>query len=179
MYNSSQRGAIMRVKQYINDPQVLLEQGRAILKENSDIKYAYRVTMVNLILGGMSAKELASFFGDGETTLMSWVTKVDQFGWDALHAKKQTGQPRRLSDGQIEVIKSAVQSDPENFGFRVWDGPALSKYIKNTFGVEYSIRACQKLFHKMGFSLIRPQTYPSLENPDEEARESFKKNSRN
>ncbi len=30
--------------------------------------------------------------------------------------------------------------------------------------MEYGVRACQKLFHRLGSSLIRPHTYPSLEN---------------
>ncbi len=169
----------MRTKQYIHDPEELLAQGKILVKENSDIKFAYRVAMVNLILSGMSAKELSAHCGDGETTLMSWVTKVDEEGWESLRAKKQTGQPRRLTDEQISQLKEAVKSDPRNYGFNVWDGPSLSRYIKDTFDVDLGIRACQKLFHKMGFSLIRPQTYPSLENPDEEAREAFKKNNAN
>ena len=165
----------MRVKQYIHDPEELLAQGKILVKENSDIKFAYRVAMVNLILSGMSAKELSEHCGDGETTIMSWVKKVDEEGWESLRAKKQTGQPRRLTDEQISKLKEAVKNDPKEYGFNVWDGPSLSKYIKDTFAVDLGVRACQKLFHKMGFSLIRPQTYPSLENPDEEAREAFKK----
>ncbi len=165
----------MRTKQYINDPKELLAQGQMLVKENSDIKFAYRVSMVNLILSGMSAKELATYCGDGETTLMSWVTKVDQFGWDALHAKKQPGKTSKLTEEQVSEIKAAVMSDPNDYGFRVWDGPSLSQYIKDTFDVNLCVRACQKLFHKMGFALIRPQTYPSLEKPDNEAREAFKK----
>ena len=166
----------MRSKQYCNDPKELLAQGQLLVRENSDIKFAYRVSMVNLILGGMSAKELASYCGDGETTLMSWVTKVDQQGWDSLRVKKQPGKPSKLSDEQLAQVKKAVSEDPNNKGFKVWDGPSLSKYIHDTFDVELGVRACQKLFHRMGFSLIRPQTYPSLEHPDEVAREAFKKN---
>lgn len=166
----------MRTKKYIHDPNDLLAQGRELVRNNADIKFAHRVSLVNLVLGGMSAKELSSYCGEGETTIMSWVTKVDRFGWDALRAKKQPGKPSKLSDDQIKVIKEAVNDEPTNHGYRVWDGPALSDYIKKTFDVELGVRACQKLFHKMGFSLIRPQTYPSLDNPDEEAREEFKKN---
>lgn len=165
----------MRTKQYIHDPEELLAQGKILAKENSDIKFAYRVAMVNLILSGLSAKVLAEHCGDGETTLMSWVKKVDEEGWESLRARKQTGQPRRLTDEQISKLAEAVKGDPHNYGFSVWDGPSLSKYIKDTFDVDLGVRSCQKLFHKMGFSLIRPQTYPSLENPDEETREEFKK----
>ena len=65
---------------------------------------------------------------------------------------------------------------PVNYGYNVWDGPSLSDFIKSQYNVDYGVRACQILMHKMGFSLIRPQTYPSLGNPDDEAREAFKKN---
>ena len=166
---------IMRIKRFINDPKELLAQGQILVKENADIKFAYRVSMVNLILGGMSAKELAAHCGDGETTLMSWVTKVDQFGWEALRDKKHPGKPSKLSEDQIALVKAAVMGDPDNHGFKVWDGPSLSKYIKDTFGIDLGVRACQKLLHKMGFALIRPQMYPSLGNPDKEARDTFKK----
>ena len=170
---------IVRTKQFINDPKELPAQGQVLVKENADIKFAYRVTMVNLILGGMSAKELAAHCGDGETTLMSWVTKVDKFGWDALRAKKQPGKPSKLSQDQIALVKAAVMSNPDNHGFKVWDGPSLSKYIKDTFDIDLGVRACQKLLHKMGFALVRPQMYPSLGNPDNEARDAFKKSNAN
>ncbi|MBP5330698.1 MAG: winged helix-turn-helix domain-containing protein, partial [Lachnospiraceae bacterium] len=62
-----------------------------------------------------------------------------------------------LSDEQLAQVKKAVSEDPNNSGFKVWDGPSLSKYIHDTFDVELGVRACQKLFHRMGFSLIRPQ----------------------
>lgn len=50
-------------------------------------------------------------------------------------------------------------------------------FISKTFNVVLGVRACQLLMHRLGFNLIRPQTYPSLENPQEEAREDFKKKS--
>lgn len=70
-------------------------------------------------------------------------------------------------------------SNPDNHGFKVWDGPSLSKYIKDTFDIDLGVRACQKLLHKMGFALVRPQMYPSLGNPDNEARDAFKKSNAN
>ena len=81
-----------------------MEQGKILVKENSDIKFAYRFSMVNLIPSGISAKELSMHYGDGETTLMSWVTKVDIDGWDALRAKKQPGKPSKLTAEQLETV---------------------------------------------------------------------------
>ena len=166
----------MRVHKYINDPKALLEQGKQIVSENADNKFVHRVSMVNLMLSGLSSKLLAEFCGDSERTLQTWLKKVDEIGWEALVAVKQAGRPNKLNDEQINEIKAALKTDPAESGYNVWDGPALSDYIKTKYGIDYGVRACQILMHKMGFSLIRPQTYPSLGNPDNEARETFKKN---
>ena len=70
-----------------------------------------------------------------------------------------------------------MNSESQDYGYNVWDGPSLSDFISKTFNVVLGVRACQLLMHRLGFNLIRPQTYPSLENPQEEAREDFKKKS--
>lgn len=165
----------MRNHKYINNREELLTQGRSIVSESADNKFVHRVSMVNLMLSGFSAKELAKYCGESERTLQSWLKKVDEQGWEKLISKKQTGRPSRLSNQQVEEIRIAVQADPEQSGYNVWDGPTLSDYIKSQYGIEYGVRASQYLLHRMGFSLIRPQVYPSLEQPDDEAREAFKK----
>ena len=167
----------MKVHRFINDPKELLKQGQQIVKQNADNKFIHRVSIVNLVLSGMTPRMLAQYCGDGERTINTWVKRVDEEGWESLVAVKQKGRPSLLSDAQINEIKQAVNDEPENHGYHVWDGPALSDFIKSKYDVDYSVRSSQKLLHKMGFSLIRPQTYPSLENPDNEAREEFKKNS--
>ena len=166
----------MRKRQYKTDPSVLLEQGKEIVSQSTDNKFVHRVSMVNLILGGMTPEELSMYCGDSRRVLYDWLAKVDEQGWDSLKAIKQPGRASKLSDTQIAEIKAVVEDDPEKYGYHVWDGPALSAYIKSKYNVDLGVRSCQKLLHKMGFSLIRPQTYPSLENPDGGARDGFKKN---
>ena len=168
-------GDDMRSHKYVNDPAILLEQGRKIVSDSTDSKFVHRVSMVNLMLGGFSAKKLALYCGDSERTLQTWLKNVDEKGWETLIAKKQTGRPSKLTNAQIEEIKTTILAGPEASGYDVWDGPTLSEHIKAKYNVDYGVRSCQILMHRMGFALIRPQTYPSLENPDEEAREDFKK----
>ena len=165
----------MRSHKYVNNREDLLSQGRRIVFESADNKFVHRVSLVNLMLSGFPAKELALYCGESKRTLQSWLKKVDEQGWETLISKKQTGRPSRLSNQQIEEIKAAVQADPEQSGYNVWDGPTLSAFIKFKYGIEYGVRASQLLLHRMGFSLIRPQVYPSLEQPDDETREAFKK----
>lgn len=167
----------MHIRKFNTDKSVLLDQGKKIVSESADNKFVHRVSMVNLILAGMTAEELSIYCGDSKRTLMSWVQKVDNEGWDSLIARKQEGRPKRLSNEQEEEIRSALSGDPSECGYNVWDGPSLSDYILKKYNVTLGVRACQKLMHRLGFSLVRPQTYPSLENPDEEKREEFKKKS--
>lgn len=167
----------MKVHHFIHDPKELLKEGQKIVKESTDSKFIRRVSAVNLILSGMSVENVAQNFGAGKRTINSWVKKVDDNGWEALATVKQTGRPNLLSESQISEIKEAVNDDPEQYGYHVWDGPALSNFINERYEIKYCVRSSQYLLHKMGFSLIRPQTYPSLDNPSNEAREDFKKNS--
>lgn len=167
----------MHVRKFNTDKSILLEQGKKIVSESADNKYVHRVSMVNLILAGMPAEELSVYCGYSKRTLMSWVQKVDDNGWDSLISKKQEGRPKRLTNQQEEEIRQALTDDPEKCGYNVWDGPSLSDYIAKKYDVVLGVRACQKLMHRLGLSLVRPQTYPSLENPDEEKREEFKKKS--
>ncbi len=166
----------MNNRHFNHSPEELLKQGQEIVKESADSKFIHRVTVVNLILGGMRVKDLSPYCGDSVRTINMWVKKVDEKGWDSLKTIKQKGRPSVLTDTQMEEIKQAIRNDPENYGYHVWDGPTLSDYIKVTYNIAYGTRACQKLFHRLGFALIRPQTYPSLETPDNEARNELKKN---
>jgi transposase len=166
----------VKIRKFINDPAKLLEEGKRIVSESADNKFVHRVSMVNLILNGLTPQSLSPYCGDSERTLQSWVKSVDENGWESLIAVKQTGRPGKLTNSQVEEIKAAIKEGAEKAGYLVWDGPSLSDYIKKKYGIDYGIRACQILMHKMGFAMIRPQTYPSLENPKKEARDDFKKN---
>ena len=166
---------MVKIRKYIHDPAELLREGKRIVSESADNKFVHRVSMVNLILNGLSPKTLAPFCGDSERTLQSWVKNVDEEGWESLVAVKQTGRPGKLTEEQVNELRTIIKDSPDKAGYNVWDGPALSDFIKKKYNVDYGVRACQLLLHKMGFSLIRPQTYPSLQNPNSAAREEFKK----
>ena len=44
------------------------------------------------------------------------------------------------------------------------------------FFSSYSVRSCQEMFKKLGYSRVRPQPFPAKGHEDSEARETFKKN---
>lgn len=167
----------MNTRAFIHDPEELLKEGTSIINSSSDAKYVLRVALVNFMLAKTaSAEELSWLSGIPRRTLTSWVQKVDEYGFESLRAIKQTGRPSRLTEEQMAEIKVAIESDPEDSGYRVWDGTTLSDYIHDRYGIELGTRQCQRLFHTLGFSRIRPQKYPSLHEGNNKEREAFKKN---
>ena len=58
----------------------------------------------------------------------------------------------------------------------LWDGKSLSAYIKNQYRVVLETRACQRLFHKLGFSLKRARAV--VARADEAKKAESKKTSK-
>lgn len=165
----------MNKRNYKNDPKELLEKGKEIMLHNDDTKYYFRVFSVNFVLNGMSAANVADIAGVTRSTVSDWVKEADEKGFEALKTVKQTGRPSKLSKEQKLEIDTAIQKEPIEYGYKVWDGPTLSAFIKKMYSIELSVRQCQRLFHELGYSKIRPQTFPSKGYEDSVTREEFKK----
>ena len=166
----------MNIRKYNTNPEVLLEQGKAIMSSTDEARFHFKDFAVNMVLSGCPVSQISTRAGVSKVAVAGWVKTVDEQGFDALRSKQRSGRPPKLSAEQCAAIDSALQSDPKDFGFKVWDGPSLSSYISNSFGVQISVRQCQRLFHDLGYSRIRPQPYPSKGYEDSEEREEFKKN---
>ena len=104
---------------------------------------------------------------------------VDEKGFEALRPQQRPGRPSKLTDKQLKEIDAAIQNDPKEYGFKVWDGPSLSAHIKKQYAIDISVRQCQRLFRNLGYSHIRPQPYPSKGYEDTDERVAFKKTYRN
>ena len=165
----------MNTRKYVTDPQVLLAQGKALIKANNDAVFQHRVEMVNLILAGITPSALSELVGESKNTLTSWVKTADEKGFDALRpSENKGGRPTKITDNMAVEIDLALQNDANMYGYDVWDGISLADYIKKTFAIEYSVRQCQRLFRDLGYNLKRPQTFPCKDENDPR-REEFKK----
>ena len=169
-------GVCMNIRTFMSDKQALIEEGKRIVTSSDDAKYLRKVTIVNLLLNGATASSLSEPCGESSRTLSAWVKQVDEGGFEALRPKKQPGRPNKLTKEQKEEIKDAVLSEPSLHGYNVWDGPSLSDFILKRYAVQLGVRQCQRLFHQLGFSQIRPQAFPSKDHEEDPSRGEFKKN---
>ena len=166
----------MNNRVFKSNKEELIAEGQRIVSVSEDAEFVRKVTMINLMLNGMSASCLSKACPETSRTLSAWMKAVDEQGFEALVPKKQPGRPSRLSDVEKEEIKDVIVSDPQVYGYNVWDGPSLSDFISKKYGVKLGVRQCQRLFHELGFSLIRPQKFPSKNEENAPARDEFKKN---
>ena len=166
----------MPVRKYKTDPEQLLAEGQQIVHSTTDAKYRHKVEMVNLVLKGLSPSYLSACCGDSKRTITLWVKIADEQGFEALKPKKPTGRPPKLTKEQKAEIRAVLEEDePKKYGYNVWDGPSLSAYIEKTYSVKLRTRQCQNLLHSLGFSLVRPQTFPSKGEQNERKRSEYKK----
>ncbi len=167
----------MPKRKYHTEPAKLLEEGQGIVRTTDDAKYRHRVEVVNMVLSGQLPSHLSECVKESKNTITRWVKIADEQGFEALRPRKYAGRSCRLNTAQQSAIKSVLEEDnPKAHGYEVWDGLSLSSYIEKTYSIHLGVRQCQRLFHKLGFSLVRPQTNPSKGEKNKEAREAFKKN---
>ena len=166
----------MPARKYKTDPVQLLVEGQQIIHTTSDVKYRHKVEMVNLVLSGLTPFYLSTYCGESKRTIMLWVKIADEQGFEVLKPKKPSGRPAKLTKEQLAEIRTVLEEDdPKKYGHNVWEGPSLSAYIEDTYAVKLSVRQCQRLFHTLGFSLVRPQTFPSKGEHNEAERTEYKK----
>lgn len=168
----------MNNRKYKTSPEKLLDEGKKILSETRQSRYYFKICAVNMVLSGCKASYIASMSGVSRMSVSSWVKIADEKGFEALKSEGHSGRPGKLSSVQREMIDKALQCPPGDYGFKVWDGPCLAAFISKKFCVSMSVRQCQRLMHSLGYSLIRPQSFPSKGYEDTKAREDFKKNAR-
>ena len=147
------------------------------LHDADDLRYAHRIHCILLYLQGMSARKVAQFFGDSPRAVQFWVNRFEERGLSGLCDNEKSGAPSKLNAKQILEISSALRVSPDAVGMQaaIWDGKMLSTFIEAKYGINLSVRQCQRLFHQYGFRLRKPR--PELQSADPQAQQTYKKTS--
>lgn len=138
-------------------------------------RYFHRLDVILYVLQGASPYDVARLFGHSPRTIEYWVHRLLSDGLAGLWEGNRTGRPGRLSAADLRKLRTEVQRSPRDLGYdhNLWDGVLLSHHLEKEYSISLSVRQCQRLFHKLGFSLQRPRRQPSEANS--EMQEAFKK----
>lgn len=134
-----------------------------------------RYQAVKLVLEGFQIKKVARMTNRDPQTIGNYVKSYKKGGIEALHPKKQSGRPKRLTKAQEEELREIIAFKiPEEVGFPARANWTLSasQLIKRKWGFTYSLKGTANILHRLGLSCTRP-TY-TLKKADLEKQETFK-----
>lgn len=138
-------------------------------------RYFHRLHAVLHVLDGTSTQDTARLYGDSPRAIEYWVQRLISKGLDGLQEGFHPGRPTRLSSQNLVKLRKDISRSPRELGYdqNLWDGLLLSHHLSQKYSISLSIRQCQRLFHKLGFSLQRPRRKAS--EADALQQEAFKK----
>lgn len=142
-------------------------------------RYFHRLHVVLRVLQGASSYEAARLYRDSPRSVEYWVQRLVAKGLAGLEEGQRPGRPGRLSASKEQRLRSEIRRSPRDLGYdqNLWDGVLLSHHLQARYAVSLSVRQCQRLFHKLGFTLQRPRR--QAHEADSLRQEAFKKTSPN
>ena len=147
-------------------------------EKSTESRFVHRLHGILLFIKSEdeSCDSIGKLFGNSPRSISNWINKLNESGdLESLRDVKRLGRPPRLNSSQEAELKLILQQPPENSGMtsNIWDGKTLSAYIEMRYGIILQVRACQRLFHKLGFSLKRAR--PVVSKGDEKKKAESKK----
>lgn len=142
-------------------------------------RYFHRLDVLLYVLQGTSPYEAARIFGHSPRTIEYWLHRLLSKGLAGLWEGDRTGRPGRLSNQELQRLRGDIQRSPRELGYdqNLWDGVLLSHHIAKEYSISLSVRQCQRLFHRLGFSLQRPRRQAA--EADTQLQDAFKKTTSN
>lgn len=131
---------------------------------------------------GATLNELAQRHNVAEKTIRNWLDRfVEQPISEAPYDKDRSGRPPKLSESEQQKLFEQLHQSPGEFGYdrEVWFPESAHQHIKESFGVEFSIRHVYRLIDKAGLSYRRARSRHYQADPEKEAesRDTVQKNS--
>jgi len=163
----------------VENQEVIKKKIVSYFDKNTESRFIHRLHGILLFINNEkeSCDSIGILFDNSPRSISNWIKKLNKSGGnlESLRDKKRPGRPSRLNSEQMSELKKVLQLAPEESGMtsNIWDGKTLSAYIEKQYGIIMKVRACQNLFHKLGFSLKRAR--PKVSKGDEKLKEEAKK----
>lgn len=144
-------------------------------------KIENRKTIIKLYEKGKTQEEISHLLDIPQSTISYWIVRYRKT--KSLENMHRSGRPSQLSKEAISILrKDLLDSPPKRYGGESfgWTTKMAIDHVKTNFGITYGMRQMQKLFHKMGLSLITPRSQHSKSSYAARIvyRMEFKKNSK-
>lgn len=115
----------------------------------------HRLDGVLLIAEGCRCCEVAGWFGVNRRTVTRWVYAAYVRCLEGLIERHHGGRPSKLTSCQAQRIRLDFQESPGVYGYHElqWTGKRLALHLDKCYGVEMSVRSCQRMIARSRASL--------------------------
>lgn len=153
------------------------EELNSLYREETHPKAKVRLLAAILRKESMTLQEISNRIKYPLTTVGDWLRRMHLEGISKRYNKKQPGKSRRLTDEQIEKLKSVLSQLPLEQGlpFIFWTTKLVRDFIGQHYGISYKNRQVRNLLHRLGFSSQKPRQKHLKAN--KKLQEVFKKTS--
>ncbi|RMG38795.1 MAG: helix-turn-helix domain-containing protein [Gammaproteobacteria bacterium] len=130
-------------------------------------KACYRAFCLLMILKGQRISDIAEALGEHTRTIERWRKRFNEQGIEGLLDDTSPGRPSRLSQEEMAAVARDLQSPPGAFGLEGdrWRGKQLQQHLQQNYGVELSLRQCQRLLKRLSGTpqpRANPHTTPAV-----------------
>lgn len=122
-------------------------------------KLELRKTIIKLHKKGKKQTEISYLLDVPQTTVSFWIRRYNKS--EDFKDRPRPGKKPKLNKSQTRELKKVLLDfPPSRFGGESmgWTTKMAIQYVKDTFGVLFSMRRMQELFHKFGLNLITPRS---------------------
>ena len=146
-----------------------LYQGKQLLHE---VLEHYRFRAVELHKAGEKVKDIARFFGIHPNSVSRWLVTYHQNGEKALHSRKATGRPPKLTWEEFNGVLSDLRQPATDFGFEtpLWTCKRVRHLIHQQTGKRLDASNVWRWLGKLGLSNKKPERRVMEQNPREAKR---------
>ena len=147
-------------------PKDLEELLKRIRKEHN-AKQRDRYRAVLLALKGQTTEAIMHTLDRSKNFVQRWVYAYRDSGIDAIHAKQQTGRPRKLTELEEEQFRERILAGPKpQDAVCSLRGEDIRRIINSEFGVQYSLPGVYVLLHRLGLSSLVPRPKHRKNDPE-------------
>jgi len=125
----------------------LLAAIRQAAKAQPQAMFLHRLHCVRCARAGCATSEVARAFGHAPKTIRRWLLRYQADGLAGLEESAERGRPSKLSARDQQRVQLSLRHLPSELGYAQdeWTGALLQDHIQRYFGIELSVRQCQRL----------------------------------
>jgi len=134
--------------------------------QQNDTRLKVRFIALLMIAGGIDITSVASITGKTVNTINNWLRQYISEGIDSINSYDYKPKKPYLDFFQInDVVIYVTFENPENL-------KQIKAYIKEKFGVDYTLEAVRMILKKRGLKFIHPKAHPG-NPPSAEQQQAF------